>query len=369
MKNICFVTASRSEYGLLKWLMKDISNTSIFKLQLIVTGGHLLSEQGYTIENIKNDGFNIDEIIDVKLDTTNKQTIASSMGRLSENIASAYERLNPDLLVVLGDRYELLSICSTAFIMRIPIAHISGGDITEGAIDDGVRNAVTMLATYHFPGTVDSAQNIKRMINSNKNIWTVGEPGLDAFNRLSLLSRNEISDLLSIPEDKKWVLFTYHPETKKDIEYNMNAVKNCVESLKRLENIHVISTYANTDSGGKKINEYLEMNVSHLNSFTIVPSLGQIMYLSVMKQASFVIGNSSSGIVEAPYLNIPTINIGNRQKGRYLCQNIIQTDTSSCSIQNALSFVLTYCDKSVNDNFYWGDGHTSEKIINILSNL
>ena len=170
-KKICFITAARSEYGVLKWLMNDVQRNNCFQLQLIVTGGHLLQEQGHTIDTIINDGFTINATVDAKLDMTSNETIAESMGRMAMKLAPVFNELKPDLLVVLGDRYELLPICNTAFIMRIPIAHLSGGDITEGAIDDGVRNAVTMLAEYHFPGTPASAENIKRMRGSNKNIW------------------------------------------------------------------------------------------------------------------------------------------------------------------------------------------------------
>ena len=174
-KKICFVTAARSEYGLLKWLMTDIGKSDYFKLQMIITGAHLLWEQGHTIDQIIEDGFQADAVIDVQLDTSSQEAIASSMGRMAEMFAPALRRLEPDYLLVLGDRYELLPICNTAFVMRIPIIHLSGGDVTAGAIDDGIRNTVTMLAEYHFPGTKDSAENIVRMRGSDRNIWAVGD--------------------------------------------------------------------------------------------------------------------------------------------------------------------------------------------------
>ena len=218
MKKICFVTAARSEYGLLKWLMHDIDADSAFQLQLIVTGGHLLKEQGHTIDAIIADGFKIDAVVDANLDTSSTEKIASSMGRMAEKFAPVFSELKPDLLFVLGDRYELLPICNTAFVMRIPIAHLSGGDVTEGAIDDGVRNTVTMLADYHFPGPIDSAKNIERMRGNSKNIWAVGEPGLDAFNRIELMSRNQLADNLGLDVNKKWCLMTYHSETRESLE-------------------------------------------------------------------------------------------------------------------------------------------------------
>lgn len=366
MKKICFVTAARSEYGLLKWLMHDISADPDFQLQLIITGGHLLKEQGHTIDAIIADGFKIDATVDVNLDTTSTETIAASMGRMAEKFAPVFATLKPDLLFVLGDRYELLPICNTAFVMRIPIAHLSGGDITEGAIDDGVRNTVTMLADYHFPGPMDSAKNIERMRGDSKNIWAVGEPGLDAFNRMKLMSRNQLAENLKLDVNKKWCLMTYHSETREGLEYNLSAVQSCFNALSSFDDLQVVMTYANADFGGDKINEKLEKYAKdNSDKFKVVPSLGQLRYLSFMKQVSLVIGNSSSGIVEAPSLGVPVINIGERQKGRYQCKNIIQCRNDSDSISTA---VLSCFEKKLDssDCNYWGDGHTSEKILTIL---
>lgn len=367
MKKICFVTSARSEYGLIKWIMKDLQTKNNIQLQLIVTGGHLLKSQGHTIDAIKEDGFRIDATIDSNLDISTMETIAESMGRMAEKFATVFEQLKPDILVVLGDRYELLPITNTAFVMRIPIAHISGGDVTEGAIDDGVRNSVTMLATYHFPGTVDSAKNIERMRGSNKNIWTVGEPGLDAFNRLSVMTRQELADNLDLDVSKKWILMTYHSETRKSLEYNLSAVKNCILALDKLESFQTVITYSNADFGGEQINEYLS-NVSSEDSekFKQIPSLGQLRYISFMKQASLVIGNSSSGIVEAPVAHVPVVNIGDRQKGRYQCNNIVQSGISVEDIEKSINIAL---NKKINEDdlYYWGDGKTSEKIVKVLS--
>ena len=366
MKKICFVTAARSEYGLLKWLMHDIDADSDYQLQLIVTGGHLLKEQGHTIDVIKNDGFWIDETVDAKLDTSSTEKIAESMGRMAEGFASAFAELKPDLLIVLGDRYELLPICSTAFIMRIPIAHLSGGDVTEGAIDDGVRNAVTMLADYHFPGTSDAAKNIERMRGCKNNIWVVGEPGLDAFNKLELLTRKQLADNLRIDPNKKWCLMTYHSETRETLEYNLSAVQSCIECLSEYNDLQIVTTYANADFGGEQINQKLEgIAEKYPLQFKAVPSLGQLRYLSLMKQAALVVGNSSSGIVEAPYLGIPVVNIGERQKGRYQCKNIIQCNNSKESIAVAIEEAF---NKPINssDSMFWGNGEASTNILRIL---
>lgn len=369
MKKICFVTAARSEYGLLKWLMKDIDDCPEFQLQLIVTGGHLSNEQGHTIDQIIEDGFKVDYIVDSQLDTSSTARIAESMGRMAEGFAKAFEVLKPDFLLVLGDRYELLPICNTAFVMRKPIIHLSGGDVTEGAIDDGVRNAVTMLADYHFPGTEDSARNIVRMRGSDKNVWAVGEPGLDAFNREQLLTRNELAVNIGLDINKKWGLMTYHAETRESIDYNLENVKTCIEELIKYNNLQTVVTYANADFGGKQINEFVETQAKRYpKKIKIIPSLGHLRYLSYMKQVDFVIGNSSSGIVEAPFMNIPVINIGNRQKGRYQCGNVSQCDGGEITISAAIADMLTRDRKECVDNNYWGDGHTSERIVEILKN-
>lgn len=364
MKKICFVTATRAEYGLLKWIMKEVEEVADFHLQVIVTGAHLMKKQGYTIDMIREDGFIIDEVVDSQLDTSSMENIADSMGRMGQLISHSFAKLSPDYVVVLGDRYELLPIVNTAFVMRIPIVHISGGDITEGAIDDGIRNAVTMLSKYHFPGTVDSAKNIVRMRDSDCNVWVVGEPGLDSFFRESLLSRNELANELGLNVDSKWVLFTYHAETKESLEHNLLVVKQSISLLLK-QDVQIVSTYSNADFGGKNINDYLEEAAKISPSkLKVVPSLGSRRYLSFMKQAGAVVGNSSSGIVEAPALGVPVVNIGDRQKGRHQCENIIQVDTSKKNIDNAICVALA--SGETKKDFYWGDGHTAEKVIDIM---
>lgn len=367
MKKICFVTAARSEYGLLKWLMKDISESSEFTLQLVVTGGHLSYEQGHTVEQIIEDGFDISYIVDAELETSSTSRIAESMGKMAQGFAKAFDELHPDYLLVLGDRYELLPICSSALIMRIPIIHLCGGDITEGAIDDSVRNSVTMMADYHFVGTESAAQNIKRMRNSDNRIWIVGEPGLDAFVRNDTMSRAVLAKELDLDINSHWVLMTYHSETKEDLAYNLRILDNIIQVLLTRRDIQTVITYANADFGGSQINEKLEEYAEeNKNSIRVISSLGQYRYLSYMRQVEFVIGNSSSGIVEAPFLNIPVINVGNRQLGRYLCGNIIQSDGTIESLVKSINDIQIIKNTQHDDLAYWGDGYCSERIFKIL---
>jgi UDP-hydrolysing UDP-N-acetyl-D-glucosamine 2-epimerase len=369
VKKICVVTAARSEYGVLKWLLQEIAADKEYTLQLVVTGGHLLARQGHTVDAIVLDGFTVDAVVDARLDLSSPSAVAASMGRMGEGLAPVFARLQPDLLIVLGDRYELLPVCSTAFVMRIPIAHISGGDVTEGAIDDGVRNAVTMLADYHFPGTEDAARNIERMRGSRNHVWAVGEPGLDAFRRMPLLARGELAADLGLDAAKRWCLMTYHAETKRGLDYNLDAVNNCIAALEAQSDLQTVMTYANADFGGAQINALLERAASAKPGlFKLVPSLGQLRYLSFMKQAALVLGNSSSGIIEAPSLGIPVVNVGARQQGRHLCRNIIQSGSSRDALAQAVSAALSR-SPDTSDASYWGDGTTAQRIMQILHEI
>ena len=369
MKKICVVTATRAEYGYLKWLMKDILADSELELQVVATGTHLDKTQGHTVDQIIADGIPVTAEVDAQLDNSSPKAICETMARYGNGFAETLSRLNPDVMVVLGDRYELLPICSTAFMMQIPIAHLSGGDITEGALDDGVRNAVTMLATYHFPITEDCAKNVRRMRGTDKNVFVTGSTSLDFFNRTELMTREKLSENLGLDVKKKWALCTLHSETKQTAGYNLQMAKNLFAAMKEsLSNYHIVITKANADFGGKEINNYLEKAVKEYpEQFVIVPSLGQTRYFSYMKQVQLVIGNSSSGILESPYLGIPTINIGERQKGRYRCENILQSGTSEEDIKSVIGEVQNgrYAIKST----YWGDGNASSKIVKILKEV
>jgi UDP-hydrolysing UDP-N-acetyl-D-glucosamine 2-epimerase len=361
---ICIITAARSEYGLLRWLIDEVHQDSELELQLIVTGAHLSSQYGSTLHEIIADGYPIAMKVDMKLEVENTTQIAKSMGYCAIGMAKAFEALKPDILVILGDRYELLPICNTALIMNIPIAHISGGDITEGAIDDQIRNAVSMMATLHFPGVEESAKNLRRMLGDKK-IIVAGEPGIENFLRLELLNRKELSLSLDIDVNKKWVLATQHPETTIGIKENLHMARSIIEALKPLDNHIFIITKANADSGGNEINDYFEQICAEDARFKLFPSLGQIRYLSFMKEADFLIGNSSSGIVEAPYFAKPVINIGKRQTGRYMAKNVLSATGFNSSVSDAVSILQS--QKWVNNlksDLYYGDGNSADKIKN-----
>ncbi len=360
MKKVCIVTASRSEYGPLRWIIDEFKNDDQLLLQLVVTGTHLSPDFGLTYTEIEKDGYKIDEKVETIISSTSEVGVAKTMGLCSLGFADVFNRLRPDIVVVLGDRYELLPICSTALIMNIPIAHISGGDITEGAIDDQVRNAVTMMSTLHFPSVEDSFRRIERMRGCCSCIYTVGEPGLDNFKRLKLWDRLELAKNISLKISKKWVLLTYHPETKLSLDENVKRFNRILNALDSFSDIEVVITGSNSDYGGLQLNEISKKIAAENLKFKYFDSLGQLRYLSFMNEVDFVIGNSSSGIIEAPFLAKNVINIGNRQKGRYISELVIEDEGNTVeSILYAISKVL---NKIPIRDLYYGDGETSKKI-------
>lgn len=361
---VCIVTAARSEYGLLKWIIDGVHHDPELELQLVVTGAHLSEEHGLTYRFIEEDGYPIVAKVDMQLSSGDKASIVRSMGKCSEGFANTFTKLSPDVVMVLGDRYELLPIVSAALVMGIPVAHLSGGDVTEGAIDNEVRNAVSMMSAIHFPGVESSAENLRRMLGENAQIYTAGEPGLESFLRFELMSREELADNLQLDINMKWCLVTLHPETKLGLDENLIMVKNLFEAMRNSEGVQFVISKANADFGGVQINTFWEEAIKEdENKYKVFISLGQRRYLSFMRQAEGVIGNSSSGIVEAPFLGIPVINIGDRQKGRHLCKNVIQTDIDTQSLKKAIEQMLA--QPIIIDNYY-GDGHTSGYVVKVL---
>lgn len=361
VKKICIITAARSEYGLLRWVIDEVYHDEALDLQLVVTGAHLSMKHGMTVRFIEEDGYPIAARLDMDLSSESRMDIIRSMGNCSIGLANSLVSLHPDLVVVLGDRYELIPIVSACLVASIPVAHISGGDVTEGAIDNEIRNAVSMMSTLHFPGIESSAANLRRMLGKDKNIFTVGEPGLESFLRFDLMSRDELAESLHLDKDKGWCLLTLHPETKISVDENVAMARNLLRVISSTHGIQYIISKANADLGGVQINHFWEEAVSkNDSSFRLVSSLGQRRYLSYMHQAIGVLGNSSSGIVEAPFLGIPVVNIGNRQQGRHLCKNVIQCGRSFDEIQVAVNTMLEQ-PKMVDT--YFGDGHTASKIV------
>lgn len=368
---ICVVTASRSEYGLLKWLMYEIKNEKDLQLQLIVTGSHLSHNFGYTVSEIEKDGFTVDEKVDMHITETTPVKIVRSMGYCMIGISEALDRLKPDMVVLLGDRYEILAIAGAALVMNIPIAHISGGDITEGAIDDQIRHAVSKMAAIHFPGNETSARRLIQMGEQPETVFNVGEPGLDSFTYLNLLSRRELSVMLNLEEDKKWVICIYHPETKIGTDINLSRVRSIIEALLEFDDIQIVASKSNADNGGMEINDLIRNYAfQYPQRINLFDSLGQLKYLSLLKAGFFMIGNSSSAIFEAPAVPLFAINVGDRQSGRYFCKNILQSNGSEENIIEKINQIYS-SPKDILNNMGspYGKGRTAKSIIGILKSI
>lgn len=370
MRKILVVTGTRAEYGLLYWTMKRIDEDTELALQLIVTGNHLVPEYGYTVKAIKKDGFKIDEEIDMIVNSNKKSSIAKSMGLELIQMAQAFDRLKPDLLLILGDRYEIFIAATCAMMLNVPIAHMNGGESTEGAVDEQIRHAITKMAHIHFPGSEYYKERIIKMGEEPWRVYNVGQAGIENIRRLELLGKDELQKDLNILFDKPIFLITYHPVTL-EVENIEEQISNLLRAIRHF-NAKFIFTYPNADFGSKIIIDKMNTFVRENKNAYIYHSLGQKRYLSLLKYADVMIGNSSSGIIEAPIFKIPVINIGYRQKGRLRNKNIIDTDYTYDSIYNGIYKALNDKDfikglskiKSV-----YGDGTTSSQVIEVIKSI
>lgn len=370
MRKILVVTGTRAEYGLLYWTMKRIEQDKELELQLIVTGSHLVPEYGLTVEEVERDGFKIDEKIDMILNSANKSAIVKSMGLELIQMASSFERLKPDVLLVLGDRYEIFIAATCAMMMNIPIAHMNGGESTEGSVDEQIRHAITKMAHIHFPGAAYYKERIIKMGEEPCRVHNVGQAGVENIKKTIFLNKNELQKELNIKFNKEIFLITYHPVTL-DIENIEEQIDHLLKAISKFDSYYIF-TYPNADFGSKVIIDKIKKFVKENDNAHMFYSLGQKKYLSLLKHASVVIGNSSSGIIESPIFKIPVVNIGDRQKGRIRNKNIIDTDYSEEGIHKGIYRALY--DEAFNINLnnmenVYGDGDTSKQIVDILKNI
>ena len=340
MRRVCVVTGTRAEYGLLSRLMWLIRADHALTLQIIATNMHLSPEFGLTYKEIEADGFTIDKKVPMPKLADTSNGIVKSMAIELSGIADAYEELRPDLIVVLGDRYEMLIVATAALVYKIPIAHIHG-EITEGVFDDAIRHAITKMSHLHFTSTEEYSRRVIQLGEQPDRVFYVGSLGVENIKKITLMSKDEIEKSLGFELNKKTVIATYHPVT---VTKGNNRIEmdEFLTALDEEKNIRILFTMPNSDTGGayisKKINEFVARNKERAIAFT---SLGVKRYLSAMSHVAAVIGNSSSGIIEAPSLGIPTLNIGDRQKGRVICDSIISCHSNKDSIRNGLKKVLS----------------------------
>ena len=367
---ICVVTGTRADYGLLFWLLKDLEQDEMFELDLVATGMHLSAEFGFTYKEIEKD-FKISKKIEMSLASDSPKNITKAMGNAQILFADAYDEIKPDIVLVLGDRYEILSSVIAAMMARIPIAHLHGGESSEGLIDEPIRHSITKMSQLHFCATERYKSRIIQMGENPDRVFNVGGMGIENIKRLKLLSKTEFEQSTGVKIDKKNLLITFHPVT-----FEKNSSKKqfqeVLDAVTELNDTSLIFTKANSDIDGKVINqmidEYAGRNSS--NSYAFV-SMGQLKYLSAMQFIDGIVGNSSSGLTEAPTFKIGTINVGDRQKGRIKAKSVIDCLPNKASIKNALKKLYSkdfQSNLSEVENPY-GDGCASKYIIETLKTI
>ncbi|TAN45242.1 MAG: UDP-N-acetylglucosamine 2-epimerase (hydrolyzing) [Nitrospirae bacterium] len=371
-RKICVVTGTRAEYGILYWIIKGIHEDPDLELQLVVTGMHLSAEFGLTVKVIEGDGFPISERVEMLLSADTEAAVASSMGIGMIGFAKVYERLKPDLITVLGDRFEIFAAVAAAVPFRIPIAHIHGGEATQGAMDECFRHAITKMSHLHFPAAGVYAKRIMQMGENPENVFCFGAPGLDNIRKLKLLERDELFSELQLPEDKTIGVVTFHPVTleKDAAEMQMTAL---LGALRNFEDIYWVFTMPNADTGGRAIawmmNNFVKDSPA---SGKVFASLGQVRYLSLLKHAALMVGNSSSGIIEAPSFGLPVVNIGDRQRGRMRAANVIdiedcRSDFIVAAIRRAVSLDFRNLLKGIVNPY--GAGDASDSIVSKIKSV
>ncbi len=371
-RKICVVTGSRAEYGLLCWLMKEIKDDRELDLQIIATGTHLSPEFGLTYKIIEEDGFVIDEKVEMLLSSDTPVGVAKSIGLATIGFAGALDRLKPDILVLLGDRYEILAAAQAALVARIPVAHLHGGESTEGAIDEAVRHSVTKMAHLHFVAAEPYKKRVIQLGEDPDKIFVFGTPGLDSIKKIKLLSRDEFENAINFKLGKLNFLVTYHPVTLFSRLNHERAMKEIFKALDCFPDAKAIFTKPNSDTGGRIIALLIDEFVSRRpDKYVAFVSLGQLNYLSALKHIDVVIGNSSSGLIEAPAMKKPAVNLGVRQRGRLRASSVIDCAESCESIvmgvEKALSSDFqTKLDEVVSP---YGVGDASHRIKELLKKI
>jgi GDP/UDP-N,N'-diacetylbacillosamine 2-epimerase (hydrolysing) len=367
-RKICVVTGTRAEYGLLYWLMKEIESDKELQLQLIVTGMHLSPEFGLTYQEIEKD-FKIDKKIEMLLSSDTSVGISKSMGLAQISFSESYEDLQPDLLIVLGDRYEIFSAVSAAMIARIPVAHLHGGEATEGSIDESIRHSITKMSQLHFTATKEYKNRVIQLGEHPDRVFNVGGLGIDNINKLNLLSKVDFEKAIKFNLGKKNIIVTFHPVTLENSTAEIQF-KELLGSLDGLQDTKIIFTKANSDTDGRVINSMIDNYVySHDNTIAFI-SMGQLNYLSALQFVDAVVGNSSSGLLEAPNFKIGTIDIGDRQRGRIKADSVISCPPDKKSINSALKKLYSKKFKNIVKNVKnpYGKGGASKSIVNIIKN-
>jgi len=368
VRKICVVTGARSEFGLLHWLLKEIDNASGLRLQLIATGMHLSPEFGLTWKTIESEGFHIDKKVEMLMSSDTPGGISKSIALGVIGFSDAFEELRPDLLVILGDRFEIFSAAVAAISPRIPVAHIHGGETTEGCIDEALRHSITKISHLHFTAAEVYKKRVIQLGENPKQVFNVGSLGIDNINKIPLLDRDSFEKSIKFKLGNRNLLITYHPVTL-EVRTCVEQVRTLLKVLDSIPDTHFIITKPNADTDGRKIIKLIDNFVKERpDKSAAFVSLGQLRYLSALQFVDGVVGNSSSGIIEAPSFKIGTINIGDRQKGRLRCNSIIDCGNEEDDIRRAVSKLYSHEFKSGLKTLRnpYGKGGAAKKICDII---
>jgi UDP-N-acetyl-D-glucosamine 2-epimerase, UDP-hydrolysing len=368
MKRIGIMTGTRAEYGLLKSLMQEINKDNDLELYLIVSGMHLSPEFGMTYKEIEEDGFEINAKVEMLLSSDSPAGISKSIGLGVIGFADEFQRADLDMLILLGDRYEALSAAISAMVMRIPIAHLHGGELTEGAIDEGIRHSITKMSYLHFTSTEEYRRRVIQLGENPERVFCVGAIGVENIKKINLMTKEELERSIHFEIDENTVIVTYHPVTLENNTVEEQFL-NLLEVLDRNPKIRMIFTKANADTNGRIVNELIDKYVAQNSERACAfMSLGQKRYLSALKYCRIVIGNSSSGIIEAPSFGKPIINIGDRQKGRICADSVINCGYTQQEIQQAMETALTeeFENKARNCRNPYEKENTAANIISVI---
>ncbi|RWX02379.1 UDP-N-acetylglucosamine 2-epimerase [Flavobacterium cerinum] len=370
MRKICVITGTRAEYGLLYWTMKALQADNDIDLSICVTGMHLSPEFGLTYKKILEDGFIINEKVETLLSSDTTIGVSKSIGLGTISFSEVFERINPDLVLVLGDRYEIFAACTAAMISRIPIAHCHGGEATEGLIDEAIRHSITKMSQIHFTSTEEYKNRVIQLGEQPKNVYNVGALGIENINKLKLLTKPEFEESIDFKLKKINFLVTFHPVTLDNLSAEAQF-KELLKALDKFEDTAIIFTKPNSDTDGRiiiqLIDEYVKENSGKAVAFT---SLGQLRYLSAIQYMDVVVGNSSSGLIEVPSFKKATINIGDRQQGRVKAASVIDCDTNSEDIEKAImkALSLEFKEELKSSKNPYGEKNSSIEIVEVLKN-
>ena len=364
MKKVCVVTATRAEYGLLKPVIQGLCDEPELELCLLVTGAHLSEIHGRTVEEIEKDGFPIAKRIPMELSDTSPTALNREMARLQAETGAFFAEEKPDFLLLLGDRYEMLSVAAAAMMCRIPIGHIHGGETTEGAIDEAIRHAITKMSYLHFTSIPEYRKRVIQLGEAPERVFVVGALGVENIRKMPLLSEEEIREVLQIKKGQPYGMVTFHPVTL-EAGGAKQQLKELMEAMKIEDSLEYVVTFANADAGGNELNQLWKEYAAENDHVHLFASLGVRNYLSAVKYADMVIGNSSSGILEAPSFQLPVINIGDRQKGRLQADCVINCEPVAEEIRRAMEKGRSreFQEKLKSVENPYGKGDTSTQII------